>query len=147
MIVSLSKGSKVNAGTFVVPQGPQGPTGPKGDTGAQGPIGPQGPAGPQGPSGILGDWQNATFETVLEDGMYIFNIGDLVGLGNIVNGNCDGITLQTKVQIDRLEIVSATVKNSKLTSEGLLLIQKKNNELSLSLVPLAVENYQYIKMK
>ena len=147
MIVALSNGSTVNAGTFVAPQGPQGPTGPKGDTGAQGPIGPQGPAGPQGPSGILGDWQNATFETALEDGMYIFNIGDLVGLGNIVNGNCDGITLQTKVQIDRLEIVSATVKNSKLTSEGLLLIQKKNNELSLSLVPLAVENYQYIKMK
>ena len=123
MTVTLSNGSTVDAGTFVAPQGPQ------------------------GPSGVLGDWQSATFETALEDGMYIFNIGGLVGLGNIVNGDCEGITLQTKVQTDRLEIVSATIKNSKLTSEGLLLIQRKNNELQLSLVPLAVENYQYIKMK
>ena len=123
MTVTLSNGDTVDAGTFVAPQGPQ------------------------GPSGVLGDWQNATSETALEDGMYIFNLGGHVGLGNIVNGDCDGITLQTQVKIDELQVISATIKNSKLTSEGLLIIKKKNNELQLSLVPLAVENYQYIKMK
>ena len=97
--------------------------------------------------GGIGDWQNATPETVLEDGMYIFNIGGLVGLGNIINGDCDGITLQTTLQQNVLQIVSATIKNSKLTSEGLLSIMKSNNELVFSLLPLTVENYQYIKMK
>ena len=150
MTVSLSDGSTVDAGTFVAPQGPQGPQGVKGDTGAQGPQGPegpQGPVGPQGPSGALGEWQNATPETALEDGMYIFNIGGLVGLGNIVNGDCGGITLQTRVQQNALQVVSATIKNGKLTSEGLLSIMKSNSELLFSLMPLTVENYQYIKMK
>ena len=36
MVVTLSDGSTVDAGTFVAPQGPQGV---KGDTGAQGPQG------------------------------------------------------------------------------------------------------------
>lgn len=146
MVVTLSDGSTVDAGTFVAPQGPQGPQGIQGEIGPQGPVGPQGPEGPQGPSGALSDWQNASPETVLEDGMYIFNIGGLVGLGNIVNGNCDGITLQTRLQQNALQIVSATIKNSKLTSEGLLSIMKSNNELVFSLLPLTVENYKYIKM-
>ena len=176
MTVSLSDGSTIDAGTFVALQGPQGvkgdtgaqgpqglkgdtgaqgpkgdtgAQGPKGDTGAQGPQGPegpQGPVGPQGPAGVLGEWQNATPETALEDGLYIFNIGGLAGLGNIVNGDCDGITLQTRLQQNALQIVSATIKNSKLTSQGLLSIMKSNNELVFSLLPLTVENYKYIKI-
>ena len=61
MVVTLSNGSTVDAGTFVAPQGPQGvkgdtgaqgPQGVKGDTGAQG---PKGDTGAQGPQGIKGD--------------------------------------------------------------------------------------------
>ena len=50
MVVTLSNGSTVDAGTFVAPQGPQ---------------------GPQGPSGALSDWQIATADTELEDGTYL----------------------------------------------------------------------------
>mgnify|MGYP003181022887 CR=1 FL=1 len=61
MVVTLSNGSTVDAGTFVAPQGPQGvkgdtgaqgPQGVKGDTGAQG---PKGDTGAQGPQGVKGD--------------------------------------------------------------------------------------------
>ena len=52
MVVTLSDGSTVDAGTFVAPQGPQGV---KGDTGAQGPQGVKGDTGEQGPQGVKGD--------------------------------------------------------------------------------------------
>ena len=52
MVVTLSNGSTVDAGTFVAPQGPQGV---KGDTGAQGPQGLKGDTGAQGPQGLKGD--------------------------------------------------------------------------------------------
>lgn len=61
MVVTLSNGSTVDAGTFVAPQGPQGvkgdtgaqgPQGVKGDTGAQG---SKGDTGAQGPQGVKGD--------------------------------------------------------------------------------------------
>lgn len=61
MVVTLSNGSTVDAGTFTAPQGPQGvkgdtgaqgPQGVKGDTGAQG---PKGDTGAQGPQGVKGD--------------------------------------------------------------------------------------------
>lgn len=48
---TLSDGSKINAGTFTAPQGPQGV---KGDTGAQGPQGETGARGPQGATGEQG---------------------------------------------------------------------------------------------
>ncbi len=51
MVVTLSNGSTVDAGTFVAPQGPQGV---KGDTGAQGPKGEKGATGAQGPKGDTG---------------------------------------------------------------------------------------------
>ena len=52
MVVTLSSGNTVDAGTFVAPQGPQGV---KGDTGAQGPQGVKGDTGAQGPQGVKGD--------------------------------------------------------------------------------------------
>lgn len=77
MVVTLSNGSTVDAGTFVAPQGPQGvkgdtgAQGPQGPAGATGPQGPQGPVGPQGPSGVLGEWQNWSDTSVLtEEGLY-----------------------------------------------------------------------------
>ena len=67
MIVTLSDGNTVNAGTFVAPQGPQ---------------------GPQGPSGALGDWQNLNANTELDDGIYIFTVTafDGVAIGKVKNG-------------------------------------------------------------
>ena len=50
MVVTLSNGSTVDAGTFVAPQGPQGVQGVKGDTGATGAQGPKGDTGAQGVS-------------------------------------------------------------------------------------------------
>lgn len=63
MVVTLSDGSTVDAGTFVAPQGPQGVKGDqgsrgvpgeKGDTGAPGEQGPKGDKGDQGPKGDTG---------------------------------------------------------------------------------------------
>ena len=122
MVVTLSNGDTVDAGTFVAPQGPQGvkgdtgaqgPQGVKGDTGAQGPQGvkgdtgaqgPQGPAGPQGPvgpqgpqgpSGVLGEWQTLTADTVLADGIYLFTAAYYygAGIGKIASGQQGGIQL------------------------------------------------------
>ena len=52
MQVTLTNDTIVEAGTFIVPQGPQGP---KGDTGPQGLQGPKGDTGPQGLQGPKGD--------------------------------------------------------------------------------------------
>ena len=66
MQVTLTNDTVVEAGTFIVPQGPKGDTGatgatgPKGDTGATGATGPKGDkgetgaTGPQGPKGDTG---------------------------------------------------------------------------------------------
>lgn len=47
---TLSDGSKINAGTFTAPQGPQGVQGTQGPQGDPGPRGVQGETGPQGVS-------------------------------------------------------------------------------------------------
>ena len=52
MVVTLSNGSTVDAGTFVAPQGPQGVQGVKGDKGAKGDTGAQGPKGDTGAQGV-----------------------------------------------------------------------------------------------
>jgi hypothetical protein len=57
LVLSLSNGSTINAGSTVGPQGPQGVAGPKGDigdTGAQGPQGLTGATGAAGAQGIQG---------------------------------------------------------------------------------------------
>ena len=57
MQVTLTNDTVVEAGTFIVPQGPKGDTGatgPKGDTGAQGPKGDTGATGPKGDTGAAG---------------------------------------------------------------------------------------------
>ena len=89
MIVTLSDGNTVDAGTFIAPQGsqgpqgqkgpqglrgPQGPEGPQGPQGPEGPVGPQGPAGQQGASGAINDWTAANINTVLVDGTYLIEI-------------------------------------------------------------------------
>ena len=54
MVVTLSNGDTVDAGTFVAPQGPQGDKGEKGDKGATGATGPQGDKGEKGDKGATG---------------------------------------------------------------------------------------------
>lgn len=49
---TLSDGTKINAGTFTAPQGPQGVKGDIGPQGDTGPRGPQGATGEQGPQGV-----------------------------------------------------------------------------------------------
>ena len=82
MVVTLSNGSTVDAGTFVAPQGPQ---------------------GPQGPSGALSDWQDATFDTVLQDGTYFIKLINTAGdpdqsaVVTIVGGNSCFFEIYTKI--------------------------------------------------
>ncbi|MDO8578264.1 MAG: trypsin-like peptidase domain-containing protein [Dehalococcoidales bacterium] len=54
LVLSLSNGQTVDAGSVVGPVGTAGPTGPAGTAGATGPQGTQGPAGPTGPTGPAG---------------------------------------------------------------------------------------------
>ena len=55
MVVTLSDGSTVDAGTFVAPQGPEGIKGDQGSRGAPGDKGDRGAPGEQGPKGDKGD--------------------------------------------------------------------------------------------
>lgn len=54
LVLSLSNGSTINAGSTVGPQGPQGVAGPKGDIGDAGAQGPQGLTGATGAAGAQG---------------------------------------------------------------------------------------------
>lgn len=70
MVVTLSNGDTVDAGTFVAPQGPQ------------------------GPSGVLGEWQTLTATTELVDGIYLFTAASSVGAGiGKISGGDGSITL------------------------------------------------------
>lgn len=97
--------------------------------------------------GDLAEWQNATPETVLEDGLYIINYQGIVGMANVEHGFCGGITLQSYIMETALQVTSATIARGKLTSVGQLSIVKMNDKLVLGLQPITVGNYQYIKMK
>ena len=77
MTVGLSNGTILDAGTFVAPQGPQG---------LRGATGPQGPEGPQGPAGGIGKWTEAIANDILEDGLYVIGINNMVGITEINNG-------------------------------------------------------------
>ena len=77
MTVSLSDGNTVNAGTFIVPQGP---------------VGPQGPEGPQGPAGSGGSGINFIAHGIndaLEPGTYIIKIEGLFS-GTVICDINDG---------------------------------------------------------
>ena len=65
MTVTLSDGSTVDAGTFIVPEGDQGLKGDPGDQGIQGMKGDKGITGEQGPQGDKGEKgdKGATGET------------------------------------------------------------------------------------
>lgn len=153
MVVTLSNGSTVDAGTFVAPQGPQGvkgdtgeqgPQGVKGDTGAQG---PQGPAGPQGPSGALSDWQIANANTELEDGTYLVALTMFQGAGiaRILDGQAQALVSYyaapadnnvTEIQIEFYnkkysQIVMAVISSGSVQTQAITDFQE----------------YQYIRLK
>lgn len=54
LVLSLSNGQTVDAGSVIGPAGPTGPTGTAGAAGLQGPQGPAGTAGVAGPAGATG---------------------------------------------------------------------------------------------
>lgn len=116
MVVTLSNGSTVDAGTFVAPQGPQGPKGEIGPQGPQGQQGPQGPAGPQGPSGVLGEWQTLTANTELADGIYLFTAAYYfgAGVGKIGSGQ-GGITLCLYTDIAETQLLQIDFSENKFS--------------------------------
>lgn len=157
MVVTLSNGDTVDAGTFVAPQGPQGvkgdtgaqgPQGVKGDTGAQG---PQGPVGPAGPSGALPDWVNATAATVLPDGVYIIAWENFAGLAYITDGSNVGFVMQASFDsfgtTNAITMFIGLITDGKFTNAKHALIQQADGNVTLAAQPVTVENYKYIKIK
>lgn len=154
MVVTLSNGSTVDAGTFIAPQGPQGV---KGDTAAQGPKGPQGPEGPQGPAGALGDWQTATMDTELTDGTYLIKMAkiyddnvDTVAIVYINGGKSENFITSIFTEGSSVAIYLNNFINKKLspTQNTLQIIGYGNNQTQVMVQPVTkTDNYQYIKMK
>lgn len=150
MTVELSNGTTVDAGTFVAPQGPQGP---KGDTG---------PEGPAGQGGGIGDWQTATFDTVLEDGTYFIlpltsDLGAyynpvLISIENghsglfIINNSADapgGMFGQTYTAFDEHKIVKTLQTFVIMKGEGdVVTLVAMSSDISRMFT-----GYKYIKIK
>lgn len=126
MVVTLSNGSTVDAGTFVAPQGPQ---------------------GPQGPSGALSDWQIANANTELEDGTYLVTITNFQGAGfvRILDGKAQALVSYyaspednnvTEIQIEfnnkkYSQIVIASISSGSVQTQAITDFQQ----------------YQYIRLK
>ena len=148
MVVTLSNGSTVDAGTFVAPQGPQG---------IQGEIGPQGPVGPQGPSGVLGEWQTATMDTELTDGTYLVKMAkiyddnvDTVAIVYINGGKSENFITSIFTEGSSVVIYLNNFINKKLspTQNALQIIDYGNNQTQVFVESITKnDNYQYIKMK
>lgn len=134
MVVTLSNGSTVDAGTFVAPQGPQ------------------------GPSGLLGEWVAATKDTELVDGTYIIsvNIYDLetAAVINITNGECAptiimGNTSNSETAQGLFAAYILSFTNKKIQPLQLVDIRKYesgNIDLSNMLDASSINNYKYIKL-
>lgn len=109
------------------PRGPQGIQGEQGPEGPQGPIGPQGPVGPQGPqgpSGALSDWQDATYDTVLQDGTYLIKLihtgdePDQSAVVTIVGGNSCFFEIYTKIIDNNIVTYYVNFLGGKISAEG-----------------------------
>jgi len=154
MVVTLSNGSTVDAGTFVAPQGPQGV---KGDTGAQGPqgvkgdTGAQGPQGIQGPSGALPEWVVATAATMLTDGVYIIEWENLAGFAYINEGTNSGFVMEASFDsfgtTSTISMFMGLITDGKFTNVKQALITQADGNVTLAAQPVPVENYKYIKIK
>jgi S1-C subfamily serine protease len=89
LIVSLSSGETLDAGSVLGPQGPAGPAGATGQTGLNGPPGPAGPAGPSGSGGTLASL-NALINNTSPTLAYIdvvSRFGEDVGTGVIISSS------------------------------------------------------------
>lgn len=133
MEVTLSNGSTVDAGTFVVPQGPQ------------------------GPAGALEDWQTATMDTELSDGTYLIKMPkiydenvDTVAIVYIEGGKSENFITSISAEDTTLVIYLNNFINKKLspTQNASQIIDYGNNQTQVIVQPITkTDNYQYIKMK
>ena len=151
MIVTLSDGNTVNAGTFVAPQGPQGTRGAQGPAG---PEGPQGPAGQQGASGAINDWtEGRSNATILTDGTYLIRHKDTGQddpyLLTLVNGETQqgsvfigmGAPQNGQVNIFQVGVAGGTLKDIFRTSV-------MPNSISVdTFIPSGEYKFDYIKLK
>ena len=154
MTVTLSNGSKVNAGTFVAPQGPQGLQGPRGPQGPQGIPGEPGEPGQQGASGAINDWtiNQDTNTTVLSDGTYLIKIkidgypdNPLpIGVTDIVGGTTTGAILGGITGSDgSLTLFMIFFQNGKLVVGFRFII----GENSYAREEISILSFDYIKLK
>lgn len=147
MVVTLSNGSTVDAGTFVAPQGPQGV---KGDTGAQG---PQGPVGPQGPAGVLGEWQALTATTELPDGIYLITTTNTQGAAvGKIQGGAGRIMLKQTTDREMIDFVEIEFyqKKFKQFMETIFEVDQATGQITVGsqeYTDLAIFPIKYIYMK
>lgn len=123
MVVTLSDGSTVDAGTFVAPQGPQ------------------------GPSGVLPDWVNATATTVLTDGVYIIAVDNIAGLAYITEGSNVGFVMRASYGDNTISLITGEIFGGKFTTYKQALITQADGKVTLAAMPVTIENYKYIKIK
>lgn len=126
MVVTLSNGSTVDAGTFVVPQGPQ---------------------GPQAPSGALSDWQIANANTELEDGTYLVAITNFVGTGivRIINGQAQALVTYYASPADNNVTEIQIEFNNKKYSQIVMTIISSGSVQSQAITDF--QEYKYIRLK
>ena len=171
MVVTLSDGSTVDAGTFVTPQGPKGDTGaqgpkgntgaqgpkgdtgaqgPKGDTGAQGPQGIQGPQGPAGPAGSIGDWvsigeSNFTAE---QNSVYIIRFDGYDGDTALLSTR---IALTTTVSFFKVTSDTVTITHYIMNSSGKFskkrIVKIQNGSVTFQELNPSSKDILYIKIK
>ena len=139
MVVTLSNGDTVDAGTFVAPQGPQ------------------------GPSGVLADWQDAAFDAVLSDGTYLIKLintaddPDQTAVVTIVNGNSCYFEIYTKIIDNNIVTYYEHFSQGKISAKAdivqLIGIDEANPSQTATIMFMkdnitgSFEKYQYIKMK
>lgn len=140
MTVGLSNGTILDAGTFVAPQGPQG---------LRGATGPQGPQGPEGPAGEIGKWTEAIANDILEDGLYIIGINNMVGITEINNGQSAPILFALSIGTAAKSSIYTfgQVYNNTLSRywKTSVVVEESGN-IVFSREVLTVSTYKYIKL-
>lgn len=132
MVVTLSNGSTVDAGTFVAPQGPE------------------------GPAGVLTDWQTATMDTELSDGTYLIKFPPIYDDENtftvatvyISGGRSEKIIGTIQIEGDSLIYYISDFANKKLNpTQNLVQIMGGGSPQIIFMTSQKTDNYQYIKIK
>lgn len=119
MVVTLSNGSTVDAGTFVAPQGP---------------------------SGALSNWQVATANTELEDGTYLVTITNFVGAGivRILDGQAQALISYYAAPADNNVTAIQIEFNHKKYSQIVMAVISSGAVQTQAITDF--QEYQYIKL-